>query len=100
MLTQSEPHIQAIPDSKGTSVSEVDEYPDSKGFQNTYKLNKSLYEINQASVNWFDFLKTGLKMRGHHQYQLDPCVFYRKETVILSYFDNCVILSLKQETIT
>ena len=42
------------------------------------KLNKSLYGLNQASANWFDLLKTGLKRRVYHQYLVDPCVFYRK----------------------
>ena len=46
------------------------------------------------------FVKTGLEMRGSHQSQVDPCVFYRKDSVILTYVEYCVIVSHKQETIT
>ena len=60
------------------------------------KLNKSLYGIKQASANWFDILKTSLERGGYHQSQVDSCVFYRKYSVILTYVDNCVIVSHKQ----
>ena len=63
------------------------------------KLNRSLYGLKQASANWFDILKTGLERRGYHQSQVDPCVFFRKVSVILTYFDGFVIVSHKQETI-
>ena len=46
------------------------------------------------------FVKTGLEMRGSHQSQVDPFVFNRKELVILSYVDDYVIVSHKQETTT
>ena len=42
------------------------------------KLNKSLYGINQEIENWFDLTKKGTQMRGYNQYQVYPCVFYRK----------------------
>ena len=64
------------------------------------KLDKSQYGLMKASANWFDPLKTGLERRGYNQYQVDPCVFYRKYSVILTYVDNCVIVSHKQETTT
>ena len=64
------------------------------------KLNKSLYGLRRASTNWFDILRTGLERRGYHQSQVDPSVFYRKESVILTYVDYCVIVSHKQEIIT
>ena len=37
-----------------------------------------MYSSKQASENWFDILKTGLERSYHHQYQVDPFVFYRK----------------------
>ena len=43
--------------------------------------------------------KTGLERREYYQDQVDPCVFYRKNLVILTYVD-CVIVSHKQEKIT
>ena len=54
----------------------------------------------QARANCFDCLKNGLKMRRYYQSQVDPNVFYRKESVILTYIDDCVIVSQKQETTT
>ena len=64
------------------------------------KFKKSLYGINQASENWYDPLNNGLKITGYHQSQVDPCVFYRKYSVILTYIDYCVIVPHKQYTIT
>ena len=29
----------------------------------------------QAGENWFGLIKTGLKSRVYHQYQVDPCLF-------------------------
>ena len=63
-------------------------------------LNKILYGIQQASADWFNLLKTGLERRGWHKSQVDPCVFYWKYSFILTYIDDCVIVSHKQETIT
>ena len=37
--------------------------------------------------------KTGLENRSYRQSQDYPCVFYRKDSVILTYVDDCVILS-------
>ena len=44
--------------------------------------------------------KTGLERRGYHKSQVDPCVLYRKYSVILTYVDDFGIVSYKQETIT
>ena len=60
------------------------------------KLNKSLYGLKQSIKNWFDLIKTGIERMGYHRSQFDPCVFYRKDSVILTYVDYCVIVSRKQ----
>ena len=49
-------------------------------------LNKSIYGLKQEIENWFDLLKTSLKFRGYHQSKVDPCVFYRKDSVIFNLF--------------
>ena len=64
------------------------------------KLNKSLYGNKQASANWFDLLKNGLESRGYHEYQIYTCIFYRKWSGILTYVDDFIIVSRKQETTT
>ena len=48
----------------------------------------------------FDLLKTVLERSGYHKSQVDPCVFYRKYSFILTYASDFVIVSHKQETIT
>ena len=66
----------------------------------TLKLNKWVYGLKQASENWFDILETGLETRGSYQSQFDRCLFYIKDSVIFKYFDDFVVVSQKQETIT
>ena len=63
-------------------------------------LNKSLYGLKHASANWFDLQNNVLGMRGYHQYQVYPRVIYIKDSFILTYVDDCVIVSHKQEIIT
>ena len=63
------------------------------------KLNQSVYGLNKSSANWFDLIKAGLESRDYHQYQVGICVFYIKDSVILAYVDDCVIVSHKQEKI-
>jgi len=33
-----------------------------------------------ATANWFEYLKSGIEERGFMQSEVDPCVFYRKDT--------------------
>ena len=47
-----------------------------------------------------DLLNNGLERRDYHQYKVDNCVFYIKYSVILTYVDDCVLVSHKQKTIT
>jgi hypothetical protein len=56
------------------------------------KLNKSLYGLKQAGYNWFEKLREGLITRDFIQSQVDKCVFYRKDCIILTYVDVNVIL--------
>ena len=63
------------------------------------KLNKFLYGLKKSISNWFDLITNVLESRGYHQYQVYPCVFYRKDSVVLTYADDCVIVSHKQKTI-
>ena len=64
------------------------------------KWNNSLYGIKQAGANWYDLLNNGIERSSYHQYQVDPCVFYRKYSAILTYVDDFVIVSHIQEAIT
>ena len=37
---------------------------------------------------------------GYHKFQVYPCVFCRKYSVILTYVNGCVIASHKQDMVT
>jgi hypothetical protein len=39
------------------------------------KLNKCLYGLNQASLNWFEKLKQGLIDRGFKPSAISPCLY-------------------------
>jgi hypothetical protein len=57
------------------------------------KLNKSLYGLKQASLNWFKKLKQGLIDRGFHPSAIDPCLYFKKGMIIITYVDDCIIVS-------
>jgi hypothetical protein len=56
------------------------------------KLNKSLCGLKQAGYNWFKKLCKGLITHDFIQIQVDKCVFFQKDCIILTYIDNCIIL--------
>ena len=56
------------------------------------KLNKSLYGLKQAGYNWFEKLCKGLITHTFIQSQVDKCVFFQKDCIILTYVDDCIIL--------
>jgi hypothetical protein len=56
------------------------------------KLNKSLYGLKQAGYKWFEKLCEGLIAWDFIQSQVDKCVFFRKDCIIITYIDDCIIL--------
>ena len=60
------------------------------------KLNKNLYGLKNASLNFYNFLKAGLEARGYERQSVaDSCVFLGKESIVLVYVDDCIILQKK-----
>jgi hypothetical protein len=57
------------------------------------RLNKSLYGLKQAGYNWFAKLSNGLEDRGFVQSSVDPCVFFGKGCIFLTYVDDCIIVA-------
>jgi hypothetical protein len=55
------------------------------------KLNKNLYGLTQPGYNWFEKLREGLVTRDFIQSQVDKCVSFRKDCIVLTYVDNCII---------
>ena len=73
------------------------------GDQRTHivELKKSLYDLKQAGLNWYEKLKTGLlsSERGFVQSKVDPCVFISQDLIVLTYVDDCLILGKSEEKI-
>jgi hypothetical protein len=57
------------------------------------KLNKSLYGLKHASLNWFEKLKQGLIDRGFHPSVINPCLYFKKGIIIITYVDDCIIVN-------
>ena len=62
-------------------------------------LKSSLYGLKQSSTNWYDFLKKGLERRGFCESKADNCVFMKKGMIILTYVDDCILITNKKETL-
>ena len=75
------------------------EVPGNENRSKVLKLKKNLYGLKQAGLNWFEYLKKGLEERGFKQSAVDPCVFYRHDAILLTYVDDCIVLSKKSETV-
>ena len=52
--------------------------PDNRG-KYVLKLNRNLYGLKQASLNWFEKLKTGLMDRDFVPSKIDPCLYLTNE---------------------
>ena len=63
------------------------------------KLNKSLYELKQAGYNWFEKLHEGLIACDFIQSQVDKCIFFKKDCIILTYVNDCIILGKTMEDV-
>jgi hypothetical protein len=57
------------------------------------RLNKSLYGLKQAGYNWFAKLSNGLEDHGFVPSSVDPCVFFGKGCIVLTYVDDCIIVA-------
>ena len=63
------------------------------------KLKKNLHGACQASANWFVMFRDGLLNRGYTQREVDPCLFYKKDSIIVTYVDDCIIFSKDQKKV-
>ncbi len=57
------------------------------------RLNKSLYGLKQAGYNWFAKLSNGLEDCGFVPSSVDPCVFFSKDCIILTYVVDCIVVA-------
>ena len=63
------------------------------------KLNKNPYGLKQASHNWFVMLSNDLKDRGFTPSDMDPCVFYKEDMIVLVYVDDMIAIARDDEQI-
>jgi hypothetical protein len=47
----------------------------------------------QAGYNWFAKLSNGLEDHGFVASSVDPCVFFGKGCIVLTYVDDCIIVA-------
>ena len=52
-----------------------------------------LYGVKQAPANWHNKLETALEDRGFVESLSDPCVLIRHDMVVLTYVNNCIVIS-------
>ena len=57
------------------------------------KLLQNLYRLKDAGATWFNHLKKGLLDRGFTQSQVDPCLFYKKDLILITYVNDCILIS-------
>jgi len=55
------------------------------------ELTKNLYGTKQAARGWFLHLRDGLIKQGFQQSTIDPCLFFRKDCILVVYTDDCLI---------
>jgi len=56
-------------------------------------LRRSLYGDKEAPRRFFECLKEALLGIGFEQSKFDPCLFLRADVILVSYVDDCVLVS-------
>jgi hypothetical protein len=99
--------LAAMHNLKGKQINFTQAFPHAKlkedvylrfpaGFENknkkwALKLKHNLYEIVQASQNWFLKLSAIYERLGFKQSKSDPCLLLRKGMIIVLYTDDCLL---------
>ena len=52
---------------------------------------KNCYGTKDAAANSFSVLQSGLEQCGFMPNKIDPCLFTRKDCIIITYVDDCLI---------
>ena len=56
------------------------------------KLIQNLYGLKDAGATWFKHLKQGLLNQNFKQSDVDPCLFYKKDLILITYVDDCILI--------
>ena len=63
------------------------------------KLKKNIYRFKDTGRTWHLHLKEGLLKKGFSTSQIDPCVFYRRDLVLILYVDDMICMCLTDDPI-
>ena len=55
------------------------------------KLISNCYGTKDVAANWYNVLSQGLIKRGFSQCSVDPCLFTRKDCIVVTYVGDCLI---------
>ena len=61
------------------------------------KLQKNLYNLNQAGHNWFEKLSSALGNLSINPSKVDPFVFIGDDIIVLVYVGDCLIFSREKD---
>ena len=65
----------------------------------TIILDKNLYVLKDSGLELFEKLEEGLEAIDSFQSQVDPCIWYKEEMVLLFYIADCLIFSPSKDKI-
>ena len=78
----------------------------SAGFQipgpiaHVIKLIKNLQGLKQGGYNFYEKLKYELLRRDFIMSEVDPCIFYKKGIIVLTYVDDCLTFAQDSSLVT
>ena len=75
------------------------EFRNPDGCNKVLRLIKSLYGLRQAQKTFFEKLKAGLLERDFTQSDHDPCLFMKRNMIVVVYVDDTIIAGPNMEDI-
>ena len=63
------------------------------------ELKKNLYGQHDAPLKFYEHLRKGFEQRGFHISSFDPCLFLYDTCICLTYVNDCIFMSRKEEDI-
>ena len=63
------------------------------------KLKSNFCSLCDAGLMWFEYLKKGLIAQGFRQSNLDPCLFLKKDMIVIVHVGNCLIFGLNEDAV-
>ena len=67
--------------------------------QCTLKLKSNFCVLTDASLIWNEHCTKGLQDRGFTRSNVDPCLFYKEDLILILYADNCCIFRTSNDKI-